>query len=65
MSNEQSVFLTGVLELLSCGGLSYRPEISIQVSAISDGWDFDYEDGFPDDLWLYSTYSERPFTAPK
>jgi hypothetical protein len=65
MSNEQSVFLTGVLELLSCDGLSYRPEISIKVSEISDGWDFDYGDGFTDALWLYSTYSERPFTAPK
>jgi hypothetical protein len=28
------------------------PEISIKVPAISDGWDFDYEDGFTDDLWL-------------
>lgn len=46
------MFVTGVLDLLSCGGASYRPEISIKVFAISDVCDFDYEDGFTDDLWL-------------
>ena len=46
------MFVTGVLELPSCSGASYGPEISIKVSAISDVCDFDYEDGFTDDLWL-------------
>jgi len=31
-----SVFFTGVLELLLCGGAFYRSEISIKVSLISN-----------------------------
>jgi hypothetical protein len=58
------VFLTGVLELLSCGGASYRPEISIKVSTISDGRDYDYGEWFSRTIFG-CTYSERPFTAPK